>query len=301
MDVRHLALLRELAERGSVTAVAAATHRTPSAVSQQLKTAAREFGTPLTEADGRGVRLTPAGRLLAAGGADVAVAMEKVQADLDAFRSTPTGTVTVAAVPSAATFLLPQAITDLAPEPIAIRCDDVDIAEDEFLALTADYDIVLAHSLTTAVPPATWGLHTQRLIREPLDIALPAGHRLAGQSSLAPEQLVYENWIGVPVGFPFDTVLLEIQSHTDRPLQVVQRLRDNRLVEAFVAAGHGIAVLPRFTTRRTPEIVLRPLANIPTGRQVFVTMRPDRAERLAVRRVVQALTHAARIVGRHSA
>ena len=37
MDVRRLDLLRELAARGSVTAVAAATHRTPSAVSQQLK------------------------------------------------------------------------------------------------------------------------------------------------------------------------------------------------------------------------------------------------------------------------
>lgn len=294
MDVRHLALLRELAERGSVAAVAAATHRTPSAVSQQLKTAARHFGIPLTEADGRGLRLTPAGSLLAAGGAAVAVAIEKVQADLDAFRSAPTGTVTVGMLPSAATYLLPQAIAELALEPINVRCDDIDIPEDEFPALAAEYDIVLAHSLSTAAPPATWGMRTQHLLREPLDIALPARHRLADQESLVPAQLVEEDWIGVPTGFPFDTVLLEIERHTNRSLHVVQRLRDNRLVEAFVAAGHGIAVLPRFTTRPTSEIVLRPLADIPTGRHVFITMRPDRAERLAVRRVVQALTHAAR-------
>lgn len=296
MDVRHLEILREFAERGSVSAVATATHRTPSAVSQQLKTAARAFGIPLTEADGRGLRLTPAGHLLANGGIEVAVAIEKVQAGLDAFRSAPTGTVTIAALPSAAAYLLPQAITELALSSIDIRCDDVDISEDEFPALTADYDIVLAHSLTRTAPSTAWGLRTARLVREPLDIALPVGHRLAAQSTLNPEQLIEENWIGVPPGFPFDTVLREIERHTNHPLNVVQRLRDNRLVEAFVAAGHGIAVLPRFTTGTSSQILLRPLTQIPTGRFVFATMRPDRAERLATRRVIQALKRAGQAV-----
>ena len=65
MDVRRLELLRELSERGTVTAVALATHRTPSAVSQQLKALEREAGMPLTERAGRGLRLTGAGRALA--------------------------------------------------------------------------------------------------------------------------------------------------------------------------------------------------------------------------------------------
>ena len=71
MDVRHLQLLRELDDRGSVTAVAAATHRTVSAVSQQLRTAQRSAGMALVEPDGRGIRLTEAGRLLAAGAVEV--------------------------------------------------------------------------------------------------------------------------------------------------------------------------------------------------------------------------------------
>ncbi|WP_036960199.1 helix-turn-helix domain-containing protein, partial [Promicromonospora kroppenstedtii] len=62
LDPRHLDLLREFADRGSVTAVARATHRTPSAVSQQLRTAQRELrGIPLVEPHGRGLRLTEAG------------------------------------------------------------------------------------------------------------------------------------------------------------------------------------------------------------------------------------------------
>src|SRR5690625_7986449 len=91
LDVRHLQLLRDLAERGSVTAVAEATHRTPSAVSQQLRTAQREFGTPLVEPVGRGIRLTEAGRVLARGAVGVATAIEATRAEWAAFRGAPGG------------------------------------------------------------------------------------------------------------------------------------------------------------------------------------------------------------------
>ena len=74
MEVRRLDLLRELSERGSVTAVAEATGRTPSAVSQQLKVLEREAGMPLTERSGRGLVLTSAGHALARSAADVAIA-----------------------------------------------------------------------------------------------------------------------------------------------------------------------------------------------------------------------------------
>ena len=82
MELRHLELLRELSQRGSITADAAATYRTPSAVSQQLRTAERQSGTRLVEPAGRGVRLTDAGRLLAEGGVEVAESMARVQARL---------------------------------------------------------------------------------------------------------------------------------------------------------------------------------------------------------------------------
>lgn len=293
MDVRHLMLLRDLAERGSVHAVAAATHRTPSAVSQQLKAAARELGAVLVEPSGRGLRLTDAGRLLADGAIDVAAALERVEASWDEFRAAPVGTVSMAMLPSAATFLLPSVLTDVQAEGIELRCHDVDVAELEFAALVADHDIVLAHSLTADAPAGTAGLAAVHVVREPLDIALPEGHRLAGQEELEPGQLVDEDWIAVPAGFPFEAVLQGIERRTGRSLRVRQRLKDNRLIEALVAAGHGIAVLPRFTTPTGDGLVLRPLLGVPTGRHVFAVLRRDRAERRAVRRVLQSLVRAA--------
>ncbi len=61
---RRIQVLRVVAERGTVTAAAAALSYTPSAVSHQLRTLARDLEVPLLEPVGRGVRLTAAAELL---------------------------------------------------------------------------------------------------------------------------------------------------------------------------------------------------------------------------------------------
>ncbi len=299
MDVRHLELLRDLLRHGSVSAVAAATHRTPSAVSQQLKAAQRLLGTTLVEPDGRGLRLTEAGVLLADCAQEVDTALAHAQARWDAFRGSTTGTVRIAALPSAATFLLPAALARLAGSGIEVLCEDIDVAEHEFAALATSHDIVIAHSLAGPTPAGAEGLRTAVLAREPLDIAMATSHRLAEKAKVRPADLVEESWIGVPAGYPFDTVLRGIAAHTGRDLRVTQRVRDNRLVEALVAASDQVAVLPRFTTPTGPApagpgIVLRPLAEVPATRSIVAVLRPDRAERLVVTTVLDALRRAGR-------
>lgn len=286
MDVRHLELLRVLAERGSVTAAAAATHRTPSAVSQQLRAAQREAGVPLVEHHGRGLRLTEAGLLLAEGGREVARTVAAVQARWDAFRGEPAGTVTLAALPSIATYLLPGVLERLAGTAIELVCDDVDVAEAEYGAFTTDHDLVIAHSLSRR-PSGSEGLTVRHLVREPLDIAMRPDHPLAAGDAVRARDLVQVEWYGVPLGYPFDSVRLAVEEATGERVTVVQRMRDNRLIEALVAASDRVAVLPRFTTM-SDRVQLRPVADVPTARHAFAVMRPDRAERLAVRRVLDA-------------
>lgn len=296
MDVRHLALLRELAERGSVTAVATATHRTGSAVSQQLRTAERDLGVRLVEPAGRGVRLTDAGRLLAAGAVDVESALARLEARLDEFRGRPTGLVRVGALTSAAEFLVPPALAGLAAAGIDVELSDTDVSEVDYAALTADLDIVVGHSLLGAVPRGAEHLVRTVLAREPLDVALHADHPLAARDHLTPGDVVGEPWISVPVGYPFAAVLQDVERVADRPVRVVHRIRDNRVVEALVAAGVGLALLPRFTTRPRDGVVLRPLRGVNARRWVVAMSRPDRAERAVVRRVVTAFEEVGRRV-----
>lgn len=291
MDVRRLEVLRELAERGSVTAVARALSLTPSAVSQQLKILEREAGLALTARAGRGLELTVAGRMLAESAIDVAVALERAASAWEEFRDSPRGEVTLTTFPTAGQMLLPGLLTRLQETPgLRLVVTDQDPNLPDFADLTPDHDIVLADS--GSVTPSWRERHLEmvELMREPLDVALAEGHPLAARASLSPADLVDERWVGVPVDFPFDRILTGIESVTGRPAEIVQRVSDNGIAEALVAAGHGLAILPRYTTRdRGNGLVTRPLREVRSERVIWALMRPDTAVRPSVRLVVEAL------------
>src|SRR6218665_3146620 len=154
MELHQLEILRELGALGSLTAVADTLRVTPSAVSQQLSTLQREFDLPLTRRDGRTLALTEAGRALAHAGADVLEAMAAARGAVEAFERTGSGPVTLCGFHSAAQALFGSLIAELrthdsGPE---LRLSDEDVAQDEFPALTAHYDLVIAHRLKHSAP-----------------------------------------------------------------------------------------------------------------------------------------------------
>jgi len=302
MDVRRLELLRELAERGSITAVAQATNRTSSAVSQQLKVLEREAGIPLTERSGRGIRLTGAGRMLAQTATDVAIALERADALWADFKQAPRGEVTLTTFPTGGQMLLPGLLDAVAEIPgLTLVASDQDAVLPDFADLTPDFDIVLADSPGMQPIWRERGLAVVRLMEEPLDVALPEGHPLAAKASLSAKDLMGETWIGVPKGFPYDRILRQLEAITGEPAKIGQRFVDNGIVEVLVGSGHGIAILPRFTTRDHENgLTTRPLSGVRAVRQISALMRPDRAERPSVRLVVEALrTVAAQVVAEH--
>ncbi len=304
MDIRRLELLRELADRGSVTAVAAATHRTASAVSQQLKILEREAGVPLTERAGRGIALTSAGRALARTATEVATAIERAEALWEEFRAQPRGEVSLVIFPTGGQMLLPGLLTTVDGMPgLTLHAGDLDSTVGDIADLTADYDVVVADSPGVLPGWSERGLAVVQLMREPLDIALPEGHPLGARSSLSPADLADQTWIGTPEGLPFDRILRRIEGANGTPARIAQRFADNGIVESLVAAGHGIAILPRFTTRQHENrLVTRPLDGVRSSRLITALMRPDRAERPSVRVVVEALrSEAARFEASHAA
>ncbi|MET0766403.1 MAG: LysR family transcriptional regulator [Aeromicrobium sp.] len=298
MDVNRLALLRELAERGTVGAVADAMKVTPSAVSQQLKVLEREAGYTLVQPAGRGIALTAAGRALAQTATEIAVAIERAEGQWREYMAGPAGVVRVATFPTGGEMLLPGLLTRMADVPeVELVCSDEDGVTVDFADLTPDYDVVIADSPTTAASWHDRGLQVVPLMSEPLDVALPEGHALARKTSLSPRDVVGETWIGVPHDYPFDRVLSQVVAATGEPVRIAQRISDNSIVEALVAGGHGIAILPRFTTREHGNgLVTRPLVGIRAKREIAALLRPDRFERPSVRLVVQALRDEARAV-----
>ena len=302
MDVGRLDLLRELAERGSVTAVAEATGRTPSAVSQQLKVLEREVGMPLTERSGRGLVLTSAGHALARSAVDIAVALERASAVWDEFRNDPSGEVSLLTFPTIGATLLPSVIADLSSVAgLVVRATDLDPELAEFPDLTNDYDIVLAHTMPGELPWGGRGLRAVPLLTEPLDIGIPADHRLAGaRTSPPPTSSTRPGW-ACPRATRSSASCTPIEQQGGHRLTVSQRFSDMRIMEAFIQAGLGIALMPRYTTGLAPAgVLLKPLRGVASARQIVALLRPDVAERLAVRTVLDVLVaRAARLEQAH--
>jgi DNA-binding transcriptional LysR family regulator len=292
MELRELEALRAVRAQGGVTAAAAVLHLTPSAVSQQLAALQRDVGVPLTRQVGRRLQLTPAGEALADAAVDVAVALERARSACTTFLDRPTGTVGLSAFQSGAELLLPRLLTRVGSlGGISLRCSEADVAQGDFVGLTDRVDVVVAHR-----PDGDpgWGgsgapVRVVPLLREPLDVAVPLGHRLAGRDRLRPHDLVDEDWIMVREGFPVAAVLDDVAAQVGRGLRVLHRINDFHVVSALVAAGHGVSLLPRYTAGSHPGVRLVPLDGVAAGRRIDALLRPDRAERLVVRRVLDEL------------
>lgn len=296
MDVERLRLLRELAERGTVNAAARAMSLTPSAVSQQLKILQREAGVTLLEPDGRRVRLTDAGRVLVARTDEVLAALDRAHADMDGYRTTPRGSVRVAMFPSGAAMLLAGLIIRAAAIGVEVLGRDIDQPAANAPAQLADFDVVVVHRDDRDTTELSPRVDTTVLLREPFDVLLPPGHRLASRGKVALRELADESWIGVEGGLVVDDVLRSLAAISGVQPRIVQRVNDFRVVEELVRAGVGVALMPRYAVV-VGNVVRKPLGGVLAARRVEAVTRSGAAARPAVAAVLDILATVAREVG----
>lgn len=299
MDERQLRILRELGELGSVTAVAEALLVTPSAISQQLRLLQRAMPVPLTERQGRRLVLTDAGQALADAAIEVETALERARHTVAEFVDRPDGEVSLAAFHSAGSAFFPLLLRGglTAPGGPQLALADEDVPQTDFPPLTRQYDLVLAHRLEYA---PTWPrtVSATTLLREPLDVAMPADHPLAGKRRLVPRDVADQPWITVHDGFPLMATIEAIATAAGHRLHLAHRINEFAVVAEAVAAGGGLALMPRWTTRPHPELVLKPLSGVRARRHIDALYRPERTARKAVRTVLTELHRAADAIRR---
>lgn len=292
MDVHRLRVLRELADRGTVAATAAALSMTPSAVSQQLKILGREAGVSLLEPDGRRVRLTDAGHALVVRAEDVFAALNRAAAEMESYRGSARGRVRVAMFPSGMALLLPGVLAAMSGSGVELDASDEDLPSSAVPRLLADYDVVLTHRDDRAPAIGSERVASRALLREPIDLVMAPTHRLAGQSSVTLAELADESWLSVRGGFPVDDVLQSVATVTGVQPRVVQRLNDFTVIEQLVASGYGVALMPRLAVRH-PDLVVLPLTGVRAGRVYELATRPHAEERPSVALVLAAFERTA--------
>ncbi|WP_283252524.1 LysR family transcriptional regulator [Aeromicrobium wangtongii] len=288
MELGQLRALRELGDRGSIAAVAAALRVSPSSISQQISALQRRSPVPLTYRDGRRTALTDAGRALAKAAIDVEVALERAEQAVARFQDDHSGTVSVAAFHSAGLAIFAPLIKALhGPDKPDVRLGDFDVAQGDFPSLTTDHDLVLAHRL---VGSPTWptSVRAEPLLFEPLDIVVRRDHRLAAKSAIEPADLGDESWVAVHEGFPLEQAITVIAGVGGNEARIVHRINEFLVAAAVVSASDCIALMPRYTSdlRAHPDLVLRPIANPGLGRHIDCLARAETLERATVKAVL---------------
>jgi DNA-binding transcriptional LysR family regulator len=287
LDVRRLRLLRELAHRGTIAAVAEALAFTPSAVSQQLSALEREAGLPLLERSGRRVVLTPAGRTLVRHAEAVLEELEQASAELAGARQGLAGPLRIGTFPSAGRTMIPAALTALAAqhpglEPMVAEIDPAQVAG----ALRAgDLDVALIHEYDFAASRPEPGLATQALCTEAMYLASAASAPVAaiGRCRDTP-------WITATPG----TMCHQMTMHACQAAGFTPHTRhlvdDFATTLALVAAGQGVALVPQLGLAGLPPGVV--LARLPLGRRTRIAYRAGAGRHPAVTAVSAAFRSA---------
>jgi DNA-binding transcriptional LysR family regulator len=300
LDLRRLRLLRELAARETIGAVAEALSYSPSAVSQQLAQLEKEAGVKLLERAGRNVRLTAAAQTLVTHADALLARVEEAEADLEATADQLTGTVRVATFQSAGLYLLAPALKRLAADHPSLRVEVAD-AEPETtlpsLALGA-LDLVLGDEYPFLPRPVDARLDVEPLLREQFRLMLPAGHPLAGAGGpVALAALADSPWA---VG-KADTHYAELTVRACRALggfepDVRHRSNDLMMLLALVANGQAVTLLPDLVRAdRNPTVAIRDIAEGELARTVFSAIRRGSTRRRALIALRAALREEARI------
>lgn len=295
VDLRRLRTLRELADRGTIAATADALHLTPSAVSQQLATLEREVGQPLLEPNGRGVRLTPAAQAILAHADALFSEVERMDATLAALAGGAAGEVRVGSFSTGIRGLVVPAVRRLQEQVPDLRVTIRDVEAPEVFDALALGDLDVGISMEHGAAPGRDDERFARfdLMRDVLDVALPDDHPLAG-AAITLADFAGEPWVAPPEGWSCDDVIRVACSAAGFTPSVAHRSGDWTAIMTMVAAGLGVAVVPRLAQDAPPPgVTILPLVGEPAARHLFVACRRGAEEHPAVGAVVDALREAA--------
>jgi DNA-binding transcriptional LysR family regulator len=300
MELKQLRVLQAVGETGSFSAAADRLDYTQPAVSKIVATLERLLGTTLVDRGIRPIRLTEAGAALTE---RAAAAFEQIAAgelEVEAIANLSAGRLRVGTFSSAGAAIVVDALR-------AFRKNhpDVDFSIREIgmpSALTrslrrGDLDLGVSFDYPEIGDTFDDDLATVHLLDDPFDVVVPRGHRLERRRTIRFADLGRENWL---LGdFGADSPSFRMIDRRCREAgfdpNVVYRVNDCQMAQALVAAGEGIALLPRIMLQALhPGVAVRPLAADPPMRRISAVRLATRYLTPATERFTALLVAAGR-------
>src|SRR5689334_20645527 len=278
IDLRRLRFLREVEERGTLAAVAAALDYSPSTVSQERALLAKEVGAGLRGRAGRGVRLTDAGRLLAGHARVLLAAVEAAEADLAALSGEMRGTVRAGGLQSAARRLLIPAVARMMTDHPQVRVEIFELELEQALPglRLGAVDLAIGDEYDGHPRPRPAGMRFTPLLEEPIKVVLPAQHPLAqSEGPVAIAQLRTDIWTASAEGTGHHAMVVgtcRLLGGYEPDLR--HRSNDADVQLELVRVSAAVALMPPLALpAHDPALAIRDIADVNLKRRLVAVTR----------------------------
>ena len=237
MDTVKFKAFIECVNRGSVTAAAQELNYTPSAVSQLITSLEKELGVKLLNRSQKGVTLTPEGREIAPAIRACLASEDEVFQLASGIRGITTGTLTIAAYPSAAITWLPSIIRRFKNDYPGIKINILESIRSEIFDQLDNYEADMAIFAYSEPMPYEW----IPLTDVEVIAAVYEDHPLAGADSFPIAEA--ENYDFILGSWGQEIEILDILDKHDVHPVIKYTTYDTPVTVAMVKMGLGISLV----------------------------------------------------------
>jgi DNA-binding transcriptional LysR family regulator len=241
VDTEALRWFQLVAEGMTVTEVADEHRVSQPGVSRALARLEAEVGTPLLQRSGRLLRPTYAGTVFKRHVDDVLHDLQDGVAAVSELADPRTGSVSVSFQLSLGTWLVPDMIKGFREEypDVRFRLEQSHDALGSTLVAGGRIDLEF-----TARRPHNPAVRWERLLAQPLCLAVPRRHRLARRSEVSLADAADEDFVTYRPAWALRTLTDELCTEAGFQPRVAFEVDDVSVVHGFVAAGLGVGIVP---------------------------------------------------------
>jgi len=246
MELRNLHALVEVARRGGFSPAAKALFTTQPNVSKAVRQLEDELGVPLFDRVGHKSTLTDAGRVIYRRALSILTETEDMVAELDELRGLRRGLLRLGLPLFGSSVLFAPIFALFRSRYPGVEISLVEHGSKRLEEMLRAGEVDLAASLTPVPEEFAW----QDVRVEPLVALLPSAHPLANRPALRLAELSAEPFILFDEGFLLNQIILDCCARRGFAPTVAARSGQIDFIAGLVAAGLGIALLPRLMAER---------------------------------------------------
>jgi len=280
LKLKDLRYLVELADTRHFGRAAERSFVSQPTLSAQLKKLEEYLGVQLIERAPKRVSLTPAGEAIVERARRILEASSEIVELARGHRDPLAGRIKLALLPTIGPYLLPHVAAKLRKQLPRLELMLYEYQTDTMLEKLHSGEIDVG---ILALPVPLDGLDSQVLYKEPFMVAMPTGHKLAGKTSIRPEDLDHETLLLLEDGHCLRDQALAICSTTGVHEKQDFRATSLETLRQMVAAGVGITLLPELAGRgaygHARGVVIRPFAKPVPTRTIGAVWRKSSARR----------------------